>query len=75
MFNKGDKIIVRHKDKNGQSQFSWVTCVLETDSETYRIHEAMPNGYVARDRNHMWVFNKGNLHLEYNNLKDGGKYA
>lgn len=75
MFNKGDKIIVRHEDKNGQSQFSWVTRIFETEGDTCHIHEAVPNGHLVHDRNHIWTFDRDNLHLEYNNLKDGGKYA
>ena len=34
---------------------------------------AMINGYVARSRNHILVFNKDNLHLEYKNCKEGDK--
>ena len=73
MFNKGDKIIVRHKDKNGQSQFSWVTRVLDTEGDTCHIYEAMPNGYVSRNRNHILVSNKDNFYWEYEIFKEGDK--
>ena len=70
MFNKGDKVIIRHKDKNGKSQFSWETRIVTLGDNIYHIHEAMPNRCLFHDENRCWVFNADNCRLEYKNLKE-----
>ena len=51
IFNKGDKVVIRHKNKNGKSQFSWATRIVTLEHGMYYRHETMPNRCLFHDEN------------------------